>query len=320
MADQSPSPNTDPDRITTTSDRAVAHPALAKLDQWMAQNPWHPRFVPFLLYVGVLPVVVALRDWLPATYPLTYTIQCVLVLWLLWRYRKLMPELNLNFHWLALPVGAAVAVAWIWLGLWVANWDYVQEIGLTKFTQDVFASLADPQRVSPYADSNAVNIFDLMGNGVGWVAFLLRLAGMSIVVPLFEELFIRSLLLRSLQHFRPTMIGILQIIQDTPVIGEWLMHTSLGTRADRHGPMFGPQFERTPLGALSVFGVAISTVVFTAHHIPRDWLGCVVCALAYCLLLAATRRKGLGPVCWAHGITNALLWAYTLRTGDWQFL
>jgi len=25
-------------------------------------------------------------------------------------------------------------------------------------------------------------------------------------------------------------------------------------------------------------------------------------------------------VIWAHCITNALLWAYTVWTGDWQFL
>ena len=45
-----------------------------------------------------------------------------------------------------------------------------------------------------------------------------------------------------------------------------------------------------------------------------------MCALAYCLLLSVTRAKGLGPVCWAHGITNALLWGYTVYYGNWQFL
>jgi hypothetical protein len=40
----------------------------------------------------------------------------------------------------------------------------------------------------------------------------------------------------------------------------------------------------------------------------------------YCLVLAATRARGLGPVVWTHGITNAALWAYTLYTDDWRFL
>jgi len=84
--------------------------------------------------------------------------------------------------------------------------------------------------------------------------------------------------------------------------------------------MFTREFNRTPFGVLSVFGVIASTFVFMLSHFPRDWPGIWVCGVAYCLLLAATRHKGLGPVVWAHGITNALLWVYTLNTGNWQFL
>lgn len=270
---------------------------MQRVDRWAAENPWHPRFLPFLAYVGLLPLIGALRDRWPATYPVAYTLQCALVIWLLWRFRHLLPELTLSFHWLAVPVGVFVAGAWIWLGQWMVD--------------------TYPAR---FADQQPYNFFEQMGTTVGWAAFSLRLAGMAIVVPLFEELFIRSLILRSLHRFKTTAIGTVQIIQDLPLLGEWVMHTSLGHRADRHPPVFGPQFLRTPLGALSVFGVTASTLVFTAHHTTRDWPGCVVCAVAYCLLLAATRHKGLGPTCWAHGITNALLWGYTLYTGDWQFL
>jgi len=289
-------PHSLPDPLPPPQEEA-AHPALMRLDQWMAQNPWHPRFLPFLVYVGLLPIIATLYDWVPATYPIIYTVQCAVVVWLLWRYRQLLPELTLTFHWLSIPVGVFVAVAWIWLGN--------QMVGLY------------PEKFAPPADAN---MFERLGETVGWIAFSLRLVGMSIVVPLFEELFIRSLLLRSLHHFRPTAIGLVQIVQDLPLVGEWLIHTSIGSQADRHPPVFGPQFERTPLGALSIFGVVASTFVFTIHHVQRDWLGCIVCALAYCFLLTATRRKGLGPTCWAHGITNALLWAYTLQTGDWKFL
>jgi len=265
----------------------------------MSVNPWHPRFLPFFVYVGCLPIITYLRDeWSPFAYPVAYTIQCGIVVWLLWRYRKLLPELTLSFHWLAVPVGVGVAVAWLGLGHWMTN--------------------AFPDR---FTDESSFNFFTEMGITVGWGAFVLRLLGMSIVVPLFEELFIRSLILRSFHRFRPTMIGLFQIVQDLPLVGEWLMHTPLGNRIGHHtSPIFGPQFLKTPLGVLSLFGVVASTFVFTIHHTLRDWPGCVMCGVAYCLLLAATRHKGLGPVCWAHGITNALLWAYTLQTGDWQFL
>lgn len=263
----------------------------------MAENPWHPRFIPFLAYVGLLPIIGWLRDWQPITYAPAYCIQCGLVVWLLWRYRKLLPELTVDFHWLAVPVGVFVAWAWIRLGYLMV---------------DTF-----PKR---FAEDGTESFFEQMGDGMGWVAFSLRLVGMSVVVPLFEELFIRSLLLRSLHRLRPTVVGVMQMIQDFPVIGEWLMHTRWGMRADHHPPVFGPQFECTPLGALSIFGVVASTFVFMIHHVMRDWPGCIVCGIAYCFLLAVTRRKGLGPVCWAHGITNALLWGYTLQTGDWRFL
>lgn len=265
----------------------------------MAQNSWHPRFLPYMVYVGPLMLVSYMYKLIPSTYLLTYTVQCGLVGWLLWRYRKLLPELTLRFHWAAIPVGVAVAVMWIWIGLWMVD--------------------TYPAR---FADQSTTdNMFTHMGQGVGWVAFTLRLMGMSILVPLFEELFVRSLLLRGLSNFRLTVIGAMKIFMDIPIIGEWLMHTRVGHWTDRQPPVsFGRQFDRTPLGSLTVFGVTASTLLFTLGHGQRDWPAAVVCGIAYCLLLAATRHKGLGPVCWAHGITNALLWAYTLRTNDWQFL
>jgi len=270
---------------------------LIHLDRWMDRNPWHPRVLPFMVYVCLIPVISMLRDWQPTTYLLTYTVQCTLVVWLLWRYRKLLPELTLSFHWLAIPTGVGVFIAWIYLGL------------------------ATTQAFPNQFDDAGWDFFQHMTRIYAWSALSIRLLGMSVVVPLFEELFIRSLLLRSLHRFRPTAIGTLQVIQDLPLIGEWLMHTPWGDKSNRHPPIFAVQFQRHALGALSAFGVFASTFVFMIHHTVRDWPGCIVCALAYCALLAFTGRKnGLGPVCWAHGITNALLWGYTLYTGDWQFL
>ncbi len=270
---------------------------MGYLDRWAAENPWHPRVLPFIAYVAMLPVVNWTTKLLPISYPVMYTIQGILAAWLLWRYRKLMPELTLSFHWLAVPVGVLVAIVWIWLGIWSAN-----------------------NLPSAFGHPGTESFFDQMGITVGWIGFSLRLVGMAIIVPLFEELFIRSLLLRSFHQFKTTMIGFTQVLLDVPLIGEWLMHTRLGTRADKHGPIFGAQFDRASLGQISAFGFAASTLVFAVHHIPRDWLGCVACAAAYCWLLSVTRHKGLGPTCWAHGITNALLWAYTLYTGYWEFL
>lgn len=273
---------------------------LARLDHWMAGHPWHPRVLPFIVYLLFLPLIAVLRDWHGFTYPLTYAAQCSLVAWLLWRYRALLPELTVCFHWLAVPVGIFVAAAWIALR---------------------YATNA----VLPTTPDQGWSFFDHMPAPVAWFSLALRLIGMSLLVPLFEELFIRSLLLRSFHNFRRTAIGLIHFSQDLPVLGEWLMGTRLAQRANRHEPVFGREFLTTPLGALSAFGVAASTFVFMIHHRIPDWPGAILCGIAYCLLLAATARRGLGPVVWAHGITNALIWLYVIALHlqgrpDWQLL
>ena len=143
---------------------------------------------------------------------------------------------------------------------------------------------------------------------------------MTIAVPMIEEVFNRSLLLRSLHRPRETWIGLMQFLIDTPLLGEKLIVTRFGQRISDHPPVFGREFQRTSLGELSVFGVAASTIVFAAVHAPVDWPGCILCGLVWCLLLRATRDKGLGPVIWSHAITNALLWLYVVTIGDWRFI
>jgi hypothetical protein len=218
-------------------------------------------------------------------------------------------------------VGVGVLVAWNLLGWLMAGefavrWEALMEgrfLGRIVYEEDAAGHFAttEPHKLETFLDESPA---------FAWPALILRLLGMSIVVPLFEELFIRSLMLRGLHRARTTGIGLVQMAQDIPVIGDWVSGTALGEQAEQHPPVFGRQFLQTPLGQLSVFGVCASTFVFTISHIMRDWPGCIACGLAYCFLLAATRHKGLGPVVWAHGITNALLWAYTLGTGDWQFM
>ncbi len=295
----------------------------------MAAHPWHPRVLPLIVYLLMLSVIGMTPDTRPMVYlrPMLYVVQCGLVLWLLWRYRRLLPELTATFDWRAVPVGVGVCVVWVLLG-----WLTAGEFGVR------WAAILDGQPMSlidygvpavnkpPLATSASDGPFDLrhpavMGATVGWIALGLRLLGMSIVVPLFEELFTRSMLLRSLSRPRMTAIGLLHFLIDLPVIGEWVGHTRLGRRAEAHEPVFGPAFHRTPLGEVTLFGIAASTFVFMLNHGVRDWPGAVACGIAYCLLVGWTgREKGLGPVIWAHGITNALLWGYVVATGDWQFL
>lgn len=308
---------------------------LAALDTMMAEHVWHPRFIPFLAYLLLLTITGFVSESWAWTYPFFYVLQCSVVVWMLWRYRKLIPELTIKFHWLAIPVGVGVAYAWIWIGMVIEESAQVSHDGLGTFTQNLNQFILTPESANvlpgPTAESfhfqdinnSTEKMFDQI-NGVSpalyWTAFVLRLIGMSLIVPLFEELFIRSLILRSMSNLKQTGTGIMQLLLDFPGIGDKLMNTQAGQRSENAPPMFTKQFNETRLGKLTVFGVFASTLIFAVNHVPRDYLGCVMCGLAYCLLLAATYKKGLGPVCWAHGITNACLWYYTLHTDDWRFL
>ena len=300
----SPTPSQTPPPATTGAAESPTGPTtpLSLRDtSWAASHPWHPRALPFFIYIAFL-ILYPLREWQGWIYPVIYTAQCGITALLLWRYRRLLPELTLTFHWLAVPVGIGVAAAWLGLGLLIR--------GMPT------ADMSDPGWV----------FFDeIHPISLAWASFFMRLLGMAILVPLVEELFIRSLLLRSLSDPRKTGIGLVQVLNDMPIVGDWLIDTRLGERAHDHPPVFGPEFERNALGTLTIFGVLASTLLFTINHQPADWPGAIVCGIAYCLLLAATRRHGLGPVIWAHGITNALLWGYTLYTHyagypDWRFL
>ena len=308
----------------------VQRGAMTRIDDWMAQNPWHPRVAPFAVYIVMLVPIQWLTENAPRAYPVVYSIQCLLVVWLLWRYRRLLPELNMKFHWLAIPVGVGVLIAWILLGWFMAGelayrWQALASDGLQGLQGKLGAEALGEEPgflAEKFGMTQKHFLEKLRGESAAfyWLSNGLRLLGMSIVVPLFEELFIRSLMLRSLHKAGPTGTGLLQVLLDLPWIGDRLLTTDAGRRASEQPPAFGLQFDATPLGALCVFGVCSSTFIFMINHGMRDYPGCIVCGVAYCLLLGATRHKGLGPVVWAHGITNGLLWTYTLYTNDWQFL
>ncbi|MEX2213655.1 MAG: hypothetical protein WD768_05980 [Phycisphaeraceae bacterium] len=316
--------------------RGSAPTLLGRLDHMMTEHPWYPRVMPFIAYILLLTIIGFIAERVPQTYAFLYPLQCIIVVAMLWRYRKLIPELTIRFHWLAIPVGVFVFIAWVWVGMVIDEWSQMKHMGLFEFTrhlwnwsfspaatQGVTTATGEAFSFVDYA-SRSQSVFIRMGlaegNALAWTAFILRLLGMSLVVPLFEELFIRSAILRSMNDRRNTMLGFAQVLSDFPLIGERIMDSRLGQEAEKHPPMFEREFHRVPLGQLTIFGVFMSTLIFTISHAPRDYAGCIICGIAYCLLLRATRHKGLGPVCWAHGITNALLWCYTLHTNDWRFL
>lgn len=308
----------------------------------MAQNPWHPRATPFFVYmIGLLVGQLAYAGAfgmpeLPMLIPVIYTLQVAIVAALLWRYRKLLPELNIKFHWLAVPTGVGLCFAWVYLG-YASNWAAHQLTGLAG-VGDVVAWLVPTHDQLPGNTSDKHSFTDnraALGDAWYWSTMSLRLLGMSIVVPLFEELWVRSAVLRGAFTAGKTKVAFIQLASDLPAIGEWVSGTKAGQAAAKAPAMFTVQLKENAVGRISLFAVVFSTLVFMLAHARRDYMGCIACGVVWCLLVWWTNRPkqgetwadqpaggryGLGPIVWSHGITNAALWLWTIQTGDWQFL
>lgn len=292
---------------------------FAGMDRAMGEGPGLVRLGPLLLWVACMFVVGLARDWDVRTLPYLYSVQCVLTVGMLWRYRKLLPEMTIWFHWSVIPSAVFLTAAWIILGWWIGGelpvrWEALMEGNWQLGALDAEAEPHYFEKIrGEYSATYSAGI-------------VLRLLGMSLIVPFVEEIFNRSLCLRAMHSAKKTGVAFLQVLHDLPGIGEVLMHKPTIRAAAQQEPMFTKQFYETPLGKVSVFGVAASTFIFMLNHVPRDWVGCIVCGVLWCLMVKWTngegrkRKLGLGPVIWSHGLTNALLWWYTIASGDWQFL
>ena len=139
----------------------------------------HP-VVPYVLPFAVFLLLTELARWVPSSllwvYPLKTIVTGGLLLW----FRKTYSEIKPDFSLLAIAVGVVVFLLWIPL-------------------YGGYLLLSKPQLVNPY---------ELAGSlAVPWNT--IRLLGSSIVVPVMEELFWRSFLLRYLvtPDFRQVPLG-----------------------------------------------------------------------------------------------------------------
>ncbi len=262
------------------------------------EHPWHPRIAPWFAYMVMLAVTLQVRDWYAWAYPPLKIMQATTVCFLVWRFRSLVPEITLRFHWSVVPISVLLAATWVGSHAWMVR---------------LFPGLVDVEPT--FLQTLYTNDQTLF-----WLAAMAHLLAMCTAVALIEETFNRSLLLRSFSNMRATRIGILQFICDMPVIGDWLAGTSAGARARKQPPAFGDQFKQTPLGHLSICGVTASTTVFMLVHAVVDWPGAILCGVTWCILLNRTRHLGLGPVIWSHAIVNGLLWCYVVTMQDFRLI
>ncbi len=270
--------------------------------------PWVPRTVPWMVYVAGLAVIAVVVPGHVWAYGPLKLVQTVLVCSLVFRWRRQVPELSLRFHWSVVPLSVVLVVTWVVL-------HSITAVGISFFGGEVLGGEA-----SELAASTIWERLEQDRSWLFWSAAVAHLLAMCLAVPLIEEVFHRSLLLRGLHDFRSAATAACQLVVDLPLVGDLVARTGPGRRAIDAPPALTERFERTELGQLSGFGVAASTAIFMLAHQPADWLGAILCGVTWCLLLNRTRRLGLGPVIWSHALVNLMLWGYVMVTGDWRFL
>ncbi len=128
--------------------------------------------------------------------------------------------------------------------------------------------------------------------------FVLRLVSAGLIVPVFEEMFIRGYILRAAYQW--------DINRKNPDIKDpfiWMLDRD---RIDDVAP-----------GAWTASAVGISTLAFTVGHAMVEWPAAVSYGLLMSLLWVV--RKDLLSCMVAHGITNLGLALYVLESGRWGF-
>ena len=210
-------------------------------------------FVAFMLLLGLRGqaegLLVAGLDgrWL---YALNLPLVGGLLAWW-WRdYGELHRQNLPSLRELALAVGVGVAVFVLWIRL-DAPWMQIGQATASFVPVDAQGQLL-------------------------WPLIVVRWLGATLLVPVMEELFWRSFLMR------------------------WLHN---------------PQFEALAPERTGAKALVLSTFVFMLAH-PL-WLAAIVAGLAYALLYRHTGRLWTAVV--AHAITNGLLGAWVVASGQWQF-
>lgn len=158
----------------------------------------------------------------------------------------------------------------------------------TGFLQDVAVGLAltavwvAPFLLFPQLKPAPGGEFDPAMAGTAWVPVILglRLFGYAFVTPIFEELFIRSFVMR--------------------VAEVW--------ESER-------DFRDEPLARYSLRSLAATTVVFCLGHVPWEWWVCVPWILLSSLWFY--HRRSLSALMVVHGVTNGALLGLAVFGEGW---
>lgn len=160
--------------------------SAARFLAFFERSPLWARALPFLAFAGL--TMLQGRLGVHSAYWI-YLFKTVLGAWLLWRFRRAIPELRWNFTWTAVASGTAVFALWVGLdGFYPSLTALLRVLGLGFVAGE------------PAVEQTPWNPLLSFGNEspLAWFFTGVRLAGSSVVVPPLEEVFYRSLLYRYL--------------------------------------------------------------------------------------------------------------------------
>jgi uncharacterized protein len=190
----------------------------------------------------------------PVWYPIAYGIRVAIIGAMAWYFRSTWRDLRPfpSVTSIVLGIVSGLIVTGLWVGL---DGHYPNLPFLGKRIS------FDPTRMSHAAR-------------IGFC--VVRLIGLVLVVPLIEELFWRSFLIR------------------------WLID---------------PDFRRVPIGQVTLFSAAVTSVLFAVAH--PEWLPALLTGLLWAWLLHQTRS--LSACLISHAVANLALGIYVIQFGAWQF-
>jgi len=142
---------------------------IASFRKHMSASPEYARFVPFFIFL-VLTFAGGMagddwKFWL-------YAAKVIVGAWLVWEMRKVVAEMRWAFSWEAVAVGVLIFIVWVGLDPY-----YPMVEILFKNTPE---SIWNP--FARFGDDSLT----------AWLLFLIRIFGMTIIVPPLEEVFYRS--------------------------------------------------------------------------------------------------------------------------------
>ncbi|MCL2639262.1 MAG: CAAX prenyl protease-related protein [Phycisphaerales bacterium] len=256
-----------------------APPRPTGLRAFLDDRPQLPYLIPFMAFVAImLPANFgnfAGIDWkkLWHTYtPLVYTAKTIVaavLLYYCWRYYTPIHWGKKGGGWRTLRWGLLAGL--IGTPLWILTEYAAQHLGIVK--------LPDPAEIyNPFNELAGV-----WGGAAVWTFLFIRIAGPTLVVPIFEELFFRDFLMRALIR--------------------------------------GARFQDVPVATFTWFSFLGTAILFGLNHgIPPagGWPQGILYGLLMGYLLI--RTKSLGACIFAHGVTNLTLYLYVIYAHDWQFM